>query len=195
MVMRNEKDGVGSTFYLYWDTLTILLMRMYMYQKRLYVYDSPSLDAITSLTFLCHSCCQSPLSRCSLPPDCGHLAWQICLSRVHSPETHSNGYSFCFRISKEPLQMKKRKDNLQNGKRLGQHLCKRPRHAYRSTQMRGSGFNQQECNVRLSAFSPIPSNNPERTQKKKRQRPTRQYPKAALPTHTPPACVPPSLKR
>lgn len=25
--------GVGSTFYLYWDTLTILLLRMYMYQN------------------------------------------------------------------------------------------------------------------------------------------------------------------
>lgn len=80
-----------------------------MYQKLFCVYDSSSLDAITSLTFLCYSCRQSPLSRCSLhsvdsPRGCVRLAWQIpskAPSRVHSPETHSNGYSFfVFRISK-----------------------------------------------------------------------------------------------
>lgn len=63
MVMRNTWRGVGSTFYLYWDTLTILRLRMYMYQKLFCVYDPSSPDSITSLTFPCHSCCQSPLSR------------------------------------------------------------------------------------------------------------------------------------
>lgn len=83
------------------------------------------------------------------PRDCIHLAWQIppkVPSRQHSPETHSNGYSFCLRISKQLLQMEKRKDDLQNGKRLRQHLYQRPRHACQSTQMRwsGVGLNQQQ---------------------------------------------------